>query len=307
MMLDITFWDVLLAGAVRLATPVLLAAIGETLVERSGTINLGIEGIMTIGAFAAVFGASAAGWGAGLALGAAVGAIIGLAMALVILRGGADQIVTGIAVTLLGFGLADYFFEVWQPTGRSAVIVPLVPTITIPWLSHIPLVGPALFDQSAITYVTILLVVVAHVSLKRSRTGLILRAVGDDPEAASLRGVNVIAARTWSLVAGGLCAGLGGAAITVGYLGSFTDEVTSGRGYIAIAVVIIGRWSPLGVTLGALLFAVFDSLALQAQSGSAGLPVEFYSALPYVVTLVTLVVTARAQCAPRSLGRRLAD
>jgi general nucleoside transport system permease protein len=303
MTLDLTFGNILLAGAVRLATPVLLAALGETLVERGGTINLGIEGIMTLGAFTGVFGASAAGWGVGLALGGAVGAAMGLAMAAAILRGGADQIVTGIAVTLIGYGLADYLFELWQPSGRSAVIVPLAPTISVPGLRAIPLIGPALFDQSAITYGAVLAVILVHLALKRSRAGLVLRAVGDDPEAASLRGVSVIAARGWSLMLGGLLAGLGGAAITVGYLGSFTDDVTSGRGYIAIAVVIIGRWSPVGATLGALLFAAFDSLALQAQSGASRLPVEFYSALPYCATLAALVLMARGQYAPRSLGR----
>lgn len=181
--------------------------------------------------------------------------------------------------------------------------MPLVPTIAIPGLKAIPLIGPALFDQSAITYGAIVAVILVHVALKRSRAGLVLRAVGDDPEAASLRGVSVIAARGLSLTLGGLLAGLGGAAMTVGYLGSFTDDVTSGRGYIAIAVVIIGRWSPLGATLGALLFAAFDSLALQAQSGASRLPVEFYSALPYCATLAALVLTARGQYAPRSLGR----
>jgi general nucleoside transport system permease protein len=301
--LDIVFWNILFAGAVRLATPVLLAALGETIVERGGMINLGIEGIMTLGAFTGVYGASAAGWGAGLVLGGAVGAAVGLMMAVTVLRWGADQIVTGIAITLIGYGLADYFFELWQPTGRSAVIVPLVPTITISGLERLPLIGPSLFQQSVITYAAVAAVVIVYLALKRTRTGLILRAVGDDPNAAAMRGISVVATRSGSLALGGLLAGLGGAAITVGYLGSYTDDVVSGRGYIAIAVVIIGRWSPLGAMGGALLFALFDSLALQAQSISAGFPVEFYSALPYVVTLLTLVATARAASAPRSLGR----
>ena len=303
MTLSIAFWTMLLAGAVRLATPVLLAALGETIVERGGMINLGIEGIMTLGAFAGVLGASAAGWGAGLALGAAVGAALGLIMAVAVLRWGADQIVTGIAITLIGYGLADYFFELWQPTGRSAVIVPLAPTLGIPGLDRLPLLGPALFRQSVITYAAIAAVVIAYLALKRSRGGLILRAVGDDPNTAAMRGIGVVATRSWSLALGGLLAGLGGAAITVGYLGSYTDDVVSGRGYIALAVVIIGRWSPLGAMGGALLFALFDSLALEAQSISAGLPVELYSALPYAVTLVTLLATARSASAPRSLGR----
>jgi simple sugar transport system permease protein len=134
-----------------------------------------------------------------------------------------------------------------------------------------------------------------------------LRAVGDDPDAAELRGVDVIAARIVSLILGGALAGFAGATITVGYLGSFSSDVTAGRGYVAIAVVIIGRWSPIGAMLGALVFALFDSVALLAQSGSIGLPVEFFSSLPYAMTLVALVLTARAHHAPRALGRGLND
>jgi simple sugar transport system permease protein len=303
--LTVTFWNVLLAGAVRLSTPVVLAALGETLVERSGTINLGIEGMMMIGAFAGVFGATLGGWGIGLGLGAAAGALLGFGMAVAVLRGRANQIVVGIALTLLGGGLADYLFEVWQPSGRSAVIVPLAPTLDIPLLDRIPLLGPVLFQQSILSYFAAALVLFAAWALRRSGPGLRLRAAGHDPQAALLRGVDVVATRTGALVLGGLLAGLGGATMTVGYLGSFGDDITGGRGYIAIAVVIIGRWSPIGVTLGALLFALFDSLALQAQSGSVGLPVEFYSGLPYVVTLLTLIVTARSRNAPAALGRAL--
>jgi simple sugar transport system permease protein len=302
---DIGFWNLLVAGGVRLATPIMLAALGETLVERSGIINLGIEGMMMLGAFAGVVGASEAGWAAGLLLGAATGALLALGMALAVLRGGTNQIVAGISVALLGIGLADYLFEIWQPSGRSAVIVDLAPTIEVPVLDRIPILGPALFAQSLITYVAAAGIILVAWGLRHTRPGLVLLAVGDDPEAASQRGVDVIAARLWALIAGGALAGLGGAAMTVGYLGSFSDDITSGRGYIAIAVVIIGRWSPVGATFGALLFALFDSLALQAQNGSGGLPVEFYSALPYAVTLATLVATTRAQYAPRALGRSL--
>jgi general nucleoside transport system permease protein len=130
-----------------------------------------------------------------------------------------------------------------------------------------------------------------------------LRSVGDNPEAAQLRGVDVITVRIATLVVGGTLAGIGGATITVGYLGSFSDDVISGRGYVAIAVVIIGRWSPVGAMLGAILFSIFDSLALLAQSTSLGLPVEFFSSLPYAMTLLALVLTARAQHAPRALGK----
>jgi simple sugar transport system permease protein len=300
---ELGFWTILLAGAVRLATPIVLAALGETLVERSGVVNLGVEGMMALGAFTGILGASEAGWAAGLGLGATAGALLGLIMGLAVLKGGVNQIVAGIAIALLGVGLADYFFQIWQPSGRSAVIVPLVPTLRVPLLDQLPLVGEALFAQSPLTYLAVAAVVITTWALKKTTPGLRLRAVGDDPEAAHLRGIDVVSVRIVALILGGALAGFGGATITVGYLGSFTDDVTSGRGYIAIAVVIIGRWSPVGALLAALLFALFDSLALLAQSQSAGMPVELYSSLPYAMTLLALVVTARAQHAPRALGR----
>ena len=142
---ELGFWTILLAGAVRLATPIVLAALGETLVERSGVVNLGVEGMMALGAFTGVLGASEAGWAAGLALGATAGALLGFIMGLAVLKGGVNQIVAGIAIALLGVGLADYFFQIWQPSGRSAVVVPLVPTLRIPLLDQLPLVGEALF------------------------------------------------------------------------------------------------------------------------------------------------------------------
>ncbi len=138
--------------------------------------------------------------------------------------------------------------------------------------------------------------------LKWTKIGLVLRAVGDQPDAAASRGVNVFAIRTTALIIGGSLAGLGGAAITAGYLGTYTDGVTAGRGYVALAIVITGRWSPFGALAGALLFAFFDSLALGAQNGASFVPVEAYMALPYLVTLLVLVLTARGTAAPRALG-----
>jgi ABC-type uncharacterized transport system permease subunit len=301
------FWAILLAGAVRLATPIVLAALGETLVELCGMVNLGIEGMMALGAFMGIWGASQQSWETGLALGAFSGGLLGLLMGWAVVKGGVNQIVAGIAITLLGIGLADYFFQIWQPSGRSAVVVPLVPILRLSGLDRIPLVGQALFAQSPLTYLAVAAVVVASWALRRTTPGLKLRSAGDDPEAAQLRGLDVASVRIATLILGGALAGLGGATITVGYLGSFTDDVTSGRGYVAIAVVIIGRWSPVGAMLGALLFAFFDSLALLAQSSSVGLPVEFFSSLPYATTLLALVLTARAQHAPRALGRAFGD
>ncbi|CDX51124.1 Inner-membrane translocator [Mesorhizobium plurifarium] len=299
---DIAFWQAVLAGAIRLATPIALAALGETIVERGGTINLGIDGIMIGGAFTAIFVAGFGGWGAALLAAALVGAVFGVLIALSVLRGGANQIVAGIAVSLLAAGLATYFYQLWDGLGLSHAAVDLVPVIDIPALRDLAIVGPILSGQSLLTWATLAMVVVAVPMLRRSRPGLILKAVGDEPAAAALRGIDVIRVRTLALAIGGALAGLGGAAITIGYLGAYTDGLVAGRGYVALAVVIIGRWSPLGAIAGALVFALFDSLALQAQGGQLALPVEAYMALPYLMTLVVLVLTARGNLAPRALG-----
>ena len=301
--LDAAFLGTILAGAIRLGTPIALAAIGETVVEISGTINIGIDGIMTIGAFAPILVESVgAGWGLGLLSSALIGMTLGLAIALGVLRGGANQIIIGIAASLIGSGVAVYSYQLWDGSGLQSQALPLVPTVVLPLVRDIPVVGRALSGQSALTYATIVLIVFLLFVLKRTKAGLLLKAVGDQPEIAAARGINVVMIRTLALMFGGAMAGLGGAAITAGYLGTYTDGVTAGRGYVALAIVIIGRWSPIGAAAGALLFAFFDSLALSAQNGVGIVPVEAYMALPYIVTLLVLVFTARGSVAPRALG-----
>ncbi len=299
---DIAFWQAVVAGAIRLATPVALAALGETIVERSGTINLGIDGIMIAGAFTAIVAVGLGGWSVALLAAALVGALFGLAIALAVLKGGANQIIVGIAISLLASGLATYFYQLWDGAGLSRAPADLVPLVPLGPLDRLPLVGPILAGQSLITWATLALALLAAPLLTRSRPGLILKAVGDEPAAAALIGIPVVRVRTIALAAGGALAGLGGAAITVGYLGAYTDGLVAGRGYVALAVVIIGRWSPVGAVAGALLFAFFDSLALQAQGGALVLPVEAYLALPYLMTLVVLILAARGHLAPRALG-----
>jgi ABC-type uncharacterized transport system permease subunit len=300
---DVTFVGAILAGAVRLATPIALAAIGETIVERAGMINIGIDGIMTIGAFAAICIESiGGGWGAALAVSLLVGAVFGIAIALAVLRGGADQIIIGIAASLVGTGLAVFFYQLWDASGLASQALPLVPILQIPLIRDLPVIGNAISDQSLLTYGTLILMAVVLCVLKWTKIGLVLRAVGDQPEAAAARGINVIKVRTIALTIGGALAGLGGAAITAGYLGTYTDGVTAGRGYVALAIVITGRWSPVGALGGALLFALFESLALAAQIGVGSVPVEVLMALPYVVTLLVLVLSVRGTIAPRALG-----
>lgn len=300
---DPLLWEVILGGMIRLATPLLLAAIGELITERSGTINLGIEGIMTAGALSAVIGAAAYGWGGGLVAAAVTGALYGLGLALAIVRAGANQIVAGIAVALIGIGLTAFAFSLWQPSGAAVLFVPLVPTIEVPILVEIPVIGPALFRQNLLTYGGLALLVLLWWGLRHSRAGLRLRAVGDDPEGARLQGLAVDRIRGGAIVLGAILMALGGAAITIGFLGSYSDHVVAGRGFVALAVVIIARWSPPGVLLGALLFAFFDSLRLRIPAASFGVPSELLVMLPYLATLAALLFVARGRNQPRALGR----
>lgn len=297
-------WIAIFAGAVTLATPIVIAGLGESLVERAGRLNLGIEGMMIMGAFTAVWMGTIAGTWAGLAAAALVGALMALIMNVAVYRFHANEVVVGLAITILGLGLSTFLFQLWIPSGESNRSVPLMPRLSFGGLSDIPVIGPILFDHDLIVYLTVLLVIGFWALMRFSTVGLKVHAIGVDPASAALRGVNVRRVGQSTLIVGGVLAAIAGGVITVGDIGSFTPNITAGRGYIVLAVVIMGRMTPVGVTLGALLFAFFESFSLLAQGFGLGVPSEVYQTLPYVVTLVVLVISARAQL--RTLARRLA-
>lgn len=292
---DPVFWEIVLGGMVRLATPLFIAALGEMITERAGVVNLGIDGIMTAGAFAALVAAYFGGWPAGLLGACVVGACYGLLLAVSIIRYNANQIVIGIAISLIGAGLTSYVFQLWQPSGQMAIFVPLVPSLKTGWLAEVPFLGAVLFRQNALTYAMVVMLILSAWLLNRTRLGLVLKAVGEDPAAAKMRGIDTDRVRYLAITLGGAFMGLAGAAITLGVLGSFNDGLTNGRGYIALAIVIVGRWTPLGAFFGALLFAFFDSLGLRAQGGMGGLPNEVYQSLPYIMTITVLALVGRTR------------
>jgi simple sugar transport system permease protein len=300
---DETFWRVTLAGAVRLATPIALAALGETIAERSGLLNLSVDATMTAGALVAVIAAAVGGWPAGLAAAGLAGLALGLAFAALTLVGRLNPIVAGVALSLVAYGLADGAFKLWQPSGQVAPFVALAPTFVVPGLARLPVIGEALFAQSALTYAALALAALTALALRTTRIGLALTAAGADSASAALRGVEVARVRRLAAAFGGTLAGLAGAAITVGYLGAFTEGVSAGRGYVAIAVVIIGRWSVGGALAGALLFAFCESASLRLQSRFVGWPGEVFALAPYLVTLAVLTLSSRRGAAPRELGR----
>ncbi len=293
--MSLDLWVAILAGTLALAAPLVLAGIGEGFVERAGRINLGIEGMMIMGALSGVWAGSIGGPLLGLAAGILVGLLLAIGMNLVVYRLHANEIVVGLGVTMLGLGLSTFLFQLWIPSGTTNVTVQTITGSGNGPLAGIPVIGPILFGQSPLVYLAAVLLVAAWAVMRFTRFGLAVQAVGTDPASAALRGVRVQKVGASALLLGGALAGLGGAVITVGTIGSFTPDITAGRGYIVLAVVIMGRSRPIGIALGALLFAFLQSFALLSQSTSVTLPSEVYQSLPYLVTLIVLVITSRSQ------------
>jgi simple sugar transport system permease protein len=292
--MSIELWASILAGALALAAPLVIAGIGEGFVERAGRLNLGIEGMMILGAFSGVFAASMLGPYAGLLAAAVTGALLALLMNVLVYTFRANEIVVGLAITMLGLGLSTYLYQLWVPAGQTNASVPTIARLDLGPLTDIPLIGPMLFGQSPIVYGTVLLIATAWAVSRFTRFGLQVRAVGADPASAALRGVRPRTVGARALLIGGALAGLAGAAISLGVIGAFTPNMTAGRGYIVLAIVIMGRMTPLGVALGAVLFGFLQSFSLLSQSTGIDLPSELYATLPYLVTLVVLVLSSRA-------------
>jgi general nucleoside transport system permease protein len=287
------FLVLVLVGALSSATPLVLAGVGEVFLERAGGgFNLGIEGILLIGALVGVLGSAAAGPWWGVAAGMLAGMLFGLLYAAGTATG-IDPALVGIVLTLLGTGLSTYTFQVVTAGGDTNASVGTLPTISLPGLRGLPVVGPLFTSTSVATYLAAALVVVAWWVLRGTRFGLRLRVSGDDPDVAHTRGISVPRYRLAAALIAGGSAGVAGAVMPLAAIGSFTPLMSGGRGFIVLAVVIIARRTPPGVVAGALLFAVFDSLGLVAQTRNLGLPVEAYQALPYLLTFVLLCLQAQ--------------
>lgn len=288
-----------LAATVRVATPLLLAALGETLVERGGVINLSIEGAMLAGALASAIGATAGGLWAGTFAAIAVGICVALLFSAVVIGVRAEQIITGTAITLLCVGLTGTIYRQAYGTGGVGLSLPTFPNLYLPVLSGVPVVGPALFAQSILTYAGFLLVPLTWWLLFRTRWGLQLRAVGgsrrstDSTDLAggvvAASGVRVGVTQVQAILIGGGLAGLAGAALVLGQTGTFAEKMTAGRGFMAIAIVVLGRYHPLRVLLASLLFGATMALQFVLQARATGVPYQLFLMLPYLLTLVVLV------------------
>ncbi len=292
-----------LEATVRTATPLALAALGETVSERAGVINIGLEGSIVAGAFAALVAAGAAGTGVGFLGAAAAGTAAAgvLALFAVLLR--ADQIITGTAVTLAALGLTGALYQTLYGAGGAALATPTIGPLPLPGLAAIPVVGPALFAQPATTYAVYLLAPALWWWLYRTSGGLALRAVGESPAAAAAAGVDARRVRVLATLAGGALGGIAGGTLVLAQVGTFAEGMSAGRGFIAIAVVVLGRWHPIGAALAALLFGAASALQFLFQAMDWSVPYQLFLALPYVLTLLLLAFASRRSAAPAALGR----
>ncbi|MEP0805966.1 MAG: ABC transporter permease [Chloroflexota bacterium] len=291
----------ILASGIRLATPYLYAAIGETFGQKSGVLNLGVEGQMLLGAFAAFYVSLKTGnlW-LGLLTAMLVGALMGLAMAYVTVNLQAEQGISGIGFYLFGLGMSDLLFQRLMGTVET---VRGFPKLYIPGLSDIPGIGEIFFSQNILVYGAYLLVPLAWFVLNKTTLGLKIRAVGENPDAADSLGVNVGRIRYFAIILGGTLSGIAGASLSIALLNVFQQNMTSGSGFIAVALVYFGAWRPLGVLGGALLFSMVNSLQLWMQVKNIPVPSEIAIMMPYVLTILVLVATVSKVRAPAALSK----
>ena len=292
----------LLASTIRNATPLIFAALGGMFSERSGVVNIGLEGLMLFSAFAGVVGASLTGsaW-VGLLFALAAGLLFALIHALMCITFEADQIISGTAINLLALSGTGFLMVEIFGSGGTSPRVSGFKEVPIPLLSDIPLVGTALFSQSLLVYLMYALIPITYFVVFRTPFGLRLRATGEVPEAVDTAGVSVPRMRYYGVALSGILAACGGVYLSMGILSAFTENMTGGRGFIALAALIFGRWNPIGAAATALLFGF--GLAVTFQVPQEAIPIEFIQMLPYILTIVALAAFGGRAIAPAAIGK----
>ena len=295
--------ETFLEGTVRTATPLGFAALGETVVERSGVINIGLEGAIIAGAFGGFVAAGSGSVWLGFAGAAAAGVIMAALFAFFAIRIRADQIITGTAISLLGLGLTATLYRQLYGAMGAALSTPTMGTAEIPVISAIPVIGSAFFAQPPITYLLYVLVPAVWWWMYHTHSGLSLRATGEDPRAVMTAGIAAAKVQIGAVLFGGAMGGIAGGILVISQAGSFAEGMSAGRGFIAIAIVVLGRWHPLGVAAAALIFGAASALQYFFQAMGWPLPYQAFLVLPYVLTLLGLAGIAGRAVAPASLGR----
>ncbi len=299
----VSFLTALLTSGVRMAVPLMYAGLGEMVSEKSGVLNIGMEGVMLCGAFfsfaAAYFTGSLV---VGLLAGMLAGMLISLLHALLCVKGKQNQTVSGLAINMIGLGITSYLYKL-MCNAFPRMQVNILPQMDFPILCKIPVIGPAFFQQDFLAYAAYILLLVAFVFYRYTRVGLNMAAIGEKPMAADAAGIHVERFQWIACAVNGLLGGAGGAYMIIAQLGAFSDNMTAGRGYIALAVVILGRYCPQGVFLAALLFGVANGAQIRLQALGVNVPMQLLAMLPYVITLIALLITSGRSREPESLAK----
>ena len=298
-LLTASFW----VAVVRIASPLIFATMGELICERAGVLNLGIEGIMTAGAFAGWVTVYLGGdlW-FGVMVAAMTGAMIGLLHGFLTVPLGLSQHVTGIGITLLATSLTYYIYRLILPKVTSPPKIDAFEPYAIPGLSQLPIIGEALFTQTPLTYLAFLSVIVVTYILYRTPLGLAVRAVGENPESVEAQGISVVAIRVGAVMCGSALMAIGGAFLTMSAFNSFFFEMVNGRGWVCIALVVFGSWRPGKALLGTILFAAFDAYQIRLQQLTGGvIPYQIFLMMPYLLSILALIIMARKASYPKAL------
>jgi ABC-type uncharacterized transport system permease subunit len=301
----VVVWSALFAAMLRYATPLLFAALGGVMSERSGVINIGLEGMMLMGAFWGIWGAETTGsWVGGLLIGMFAGVLLAMVHAVFAVTLRADQIVSGFSMNLLALGITGFFYVSIYGSEGTPEGIPRAPDVSLPLIKDIPFVGDVIGDMNILIWLGLITVLLLWLLLFRTPTGLRIRSVGENPLAAETAGLSPVRIRYGAVAASGALAAAGGAYLSIGFVGSFTENMTAGKGFIGLAVMICGRWLPQGALIFALLFGFFTALAqrLPVFSEQAA---TLFQALPYVVTLITVAGLVGRSIPPAADGRPL--
>ena len=302
--MDWNFISNLILASVRMATPLLFLSLAELYSQRAGLVHIGLEGLASIGSLVGFLVCLITGDPfLGVLAGAAAGIAVNMIYAYATINLCAEQIVYGMAINIFAPALAAFIYRVYFGAGSELVQVTLMSTVAIPGLKDIPFIGPLLFDQTPMVYLAYALVIFTAIYFSKTKSGLNYKAVGEHPKAAATLGIPVIGIKYLASVICGALAGIGGAYLTTCYSTTYVDGNVAGRGFIALAAVIFGRWSAGGVVLACLFFGFCDALQIRLQVGASGIPYQFFQMIPYVATVVVLALIGAKKAGPKAVGK----